>query len=140
MTQGFGPLQFWLLGFIGNEPVTFEQILSHAYPEMFADDKADIKHWLVSSRFSLTRSLRRALARLVDLDIIQIKGARRPHRYCLHRLFAADEHNPRMIVLAYRCMAFEEGETLEAKNAAGRASIKAALDRLASEQPSDAKE
>jgi len=69
-------------------------------------------------------------------DIVQVKG-KRPHRYYLHRLFAADEHNAKLIELSYRCLEHEEGETLEAKNAAGRAHFKKVLDKLATGQIED---
>ena len=133
MSRGFGRVQYWLLGCIGNEPMTFEQILARAYPEFFKGGHTDITKWLGSSNCSLTRSLRRALGKLCDLDIIQVKG-KRPHRYYLHRLFAADEHNAKLIELSYRCLEHEEGETLEAKNAAGRAHFKKVLDKLATGQ------
>lgn len=93
MSRGFGIAQRWLLGCIGNEPMTFEEILKRAYPEFF--EKADLVKWLGSSNCSPTRSLRRALGKLCDLDIIQIKGGR-PHRYYLHRLLAYYEYDPKM--------------------------------------------
>jgi|SRR6516225_5821918 hypothetical protein len=116
MSRGFGRLQYWLLGCIGNEPMTFEQILAQAYPEgSFEGDMAKV---LGSSNVSPTRSLRRALGKLCDAGVIQIMG-RRPHRYRLDPLLVRGgaQHNPDHISLIYRCLKDEEGASLSEKDA-----------------------
>jgi hypothetical protein len=98
MSRGFGRLQHWLLGCIGNEPMTFEEIIARAYPE--GSFEGDMARVLGSSNVSPTRSLRRALGKLCDLGVIQIVS-RRPHYYRLHPFFVTEqaEYNPKLISL-----------------------------------------
>jgi hypothetical protein len=91
MSGGFGLLQRWLLEFIGLEPVSFEQILAQAYPK--GSLEGGMAKVLESSNISPTRSLYRALRKLVDLGVIQIVG-RHPYHYRLHPFFKGCEHNP----------------------------------------------
>src|SRR5215831_3805206 len=119
MSRGFGLLQRWLLGCIGAEPMTFEQILARAYPEgSFEGDMAQV---LGSSNVSPARSLRRALSKLCDLRIIQVLG-RRPHRYRLDPLFVSQgvERAPERIWLVYQILKDEPGETFGEKDGASR--------------------
>jgi hypothetical protein len=111
MSKGFGKMQMCLLSVVGVKPMSFEQIFTAIAPDI--PNASGIAR---NSNFSVTRSLRRALGRLVDLDIIQIRG-RRPHRYNLNPLFRGDEYDPVRISLGYKCLSYEEGDTLSEKNA-----------------------
>jgi hypothetical protein len=102
-------MERWLLEVIGTEPMTFEQILRVFYREHLDDDV--IAELMRSSRFSFTRSLRRALGRLCDLNIIRVIG-RRPHRYRLHPFFGGCEHNPVQVALLCRIVKVEEADFL----------------------------
>jgi hypothetical protein len=120
MSKGFGKMQMCLLSVVGEKPMSFDEILLAISPAF--DDKR-----MRNSNFWVARSLRRALARLVELDVIQIRGGRRPHRYHLHPLFRGDEHNPKLISLGYQCLSYEEGDTLREKAANGRRAFAKAI-------------
>jgi hypothetical protein len=96
MSRGFGFAQRWLLGCIGIEPMTFDQISARAYP--IGTFQGDMAKAIGGSNVGGIRSLRRALSKLCDFGVIQIAG-RRPHHYRLHPFFAHAEHNPELITL-----------------------------------------
>jgi hypothetical protein len=108
MSQSFGLSQRWLLEFIGLEPVSLKQILAQAYPK--GSLEGDMAKVLESSNISPTRSLHRALRKLVELGVIQIIG-RHPHHYRLHPFFKGCEHNPRSIAILCRILEGEDALT-----------------------------
>jgi hypothetical protein len=96
VSRGFGFTQRWLLGCIGDEPMTFKEILARAYPAVTYE--GDMAGAIGVFKVGGVRSLRRALGKLCDLGVIQIAG-RRPHHYRLSPHFAALEHNAEAITL-----------------------------------------
>jgi hypothetical protein len=109
MSKGFGKMQMCLLSVIGERPMSFEQILTAISPDTFDGDDDIVGKLVRSPDFSPTRSLRRALATLVDRGVIQIVG-RRPHQYRLHPFFGTCEHNPEQVRLLYQIVKVEVHE------------------------------
>jgi hypothetical protein len=118
MSRGFGRMQCWLLQCIGAEPMTFAQILARSYPP--GSFEFDMAEALGGSNVAGVRSLRRALAKLCDLDIIQTLGHRR-----LHPVFVREgiQHNHEAIAALWQILKAEGKESIEAAGRAARAAM-----------------
>src|SRR6516165_5696255 len=101
MSRGFGFMQRYLLGVVGKEPMTFKQILDIAVPAGTFD--GDMARALGTSSVSATRSLRRALFKLCQLDVLQKLDIKAPHSYRLHPDFHGHEFDPERIAISWRC-------------------------------------
>jgi hypothetical protein len=92
MSRGPGYMQQYLLGVIGqsDKPMTFAEIAARAFPE--GSFEADMTKVLGASNVARVRSLRRALRKLCDGNVLLAvgQGGRHdPHRYCFDPLFMA---------------------------------------------------
>jgi hypothetical protein len=80
MSRGFGFTQNYLLRIIGLEPMIFDE--SHCLSAR--DIRRRYGQGDGGSNVGGVRSLRRALFRLCEQDVIQVLGIKRPHSYRLH--------------------------------------------------------
>jgi hypothetical protein len=115
MSRGFGIMENYLLGVVGREPMTFEQILNIAFPEGTFD--GDMARTLGASQVAGPRSMRRALFRLCDNGILQKLGIKTPHSYRLSPIYLREgpdvEFNPKLIWLLRQCIKADEQERQE---------------------------
>jgi hypothetical protein len=133
----------YLLGVIGqsDKPMTFAEIAARAFPE--GSFEADMTKLLGASNVARVRSLRRALHKLCDRNVLLAvgQGGRGdPHRYCFDPLFVAIFGDKEDYKKACAVIEADPAGSEAANNSKLMQSIPAALDKLASEQPSDAKE
>jgi hypothetical protein len=87
MSRGPGSVQRYLVNVLGAEPMTFDEVLNRAYPP--GSFEGDMAKEFGGANVGRVRSLRRALFKLCEDDVVQICGIKRPHSYRLHPTFLA---------------------------------------------------